>query len=728
MAHGLKKSDSLMSMHSVPWHGLGVVLKKRPESIEEALKLSGLDWEVIQRPAKVSKPVLGSKTKNELVTLDNWNVNLRSDTLEPLGIVTDRYVPVQNIEAFSFLANIFQSEMHFETAGSLHGGKRVWVMLRLPENIEVAGDLVAPYAFIQNSHDGKTSVTTALTPVRIVCHAAGTPIIDGDWRGIVEDHPSASGSFKSSGKKIEVRGLPFSEKVSDEHAYWVREKSKTLTPKRKVQFEEETGGTAVITHHVGVDKKPGWVMAQDLQPAIHEIGSPIDDVEAEAPPIPIANVLQKGWERDGRSGSYEKTVWSEGRDSRLDDPEWLWLLGYWIGDGNLHRGRGRKSAGLTFSVAFTQPEIKDRIEKLLESCGWSGKATSREGCWQITFCDQTLGHLVDTWDGKTPPEWIEKLPLDLQRKFVKGWYAADGNVDTTEGCILASVNLDGLLSLRRILARLGIPSSIRNGNKNPSEYIQGRKVKVKKAYTIRFWRNAEQLGFKTRFKGEFSHPYIEDGHLWSRVERTESIEDDFVPITTETRDYLTAFGRSHNCNNTLTAAMNRAKGRDAKRTYSIRHLGNMEAKIEEARSVLDVTVNYYDDLKAVGDALGSAKASDKQAKAYVERLFSTEGLGDDAKGNREEIQRSVIQLFKGEGSKGNTQGNSGQSFWTLYNAAIEHLDWEREERVAGSKFSKTIYDPDGLKAKAWEVVLDQTGLKIGTKNKSIVKVPAKAVA
>ena len=59
--------------------------------------------------------------------------------------------------------------MHFETAGSLHGGRRVWVLAQLPEHIEVGGDPVRPYVLLMNSHDGSTAVIAASTPIRVVC-------------------------------------------------------------------------------------------------------------------------------------------------------------------------------------------------------------------------------------------------------------------------------------------------------------------------------------------------------------------------------------------------------------------------------------------------------------------------------------------------------------------------------------------------------------------------------
>lgn len=168
MPAGIYEGDSMFSVREMPWHGLGVVLDKAPKTIEEAIVAAGLDWEVKQAPvaAVLEKFDDGSMTVDELA---GYMANIRSDTGKALGIVTKRYQPVQNITAFSFLAGIFGSEMHFETAGSLMNGRRVWVLMKIPSWIEIGGDPIGQYSFISNSHDGKSSVLAAVTPVRIVC-------------------------------------------------------------------------------------------------------------------------------------------------------------------------------------------------------------------------------------------------------------------------------------------------------------------------------------------------------------------------------------------------------------------------------------------------------------------------------------------------------------------------------------------------------------------------------
>jgi phage/plasmid-like protein (TIGR03299 family) len=172
MPAGLTSSDSMFSVRETPWHGLGAVLDEPPNTIAEAIQRSGLGWRVERKPIAIER--------GDVATVDDWWLprceeipgwwaNVRQDTRQVLGIVGERYRVVQNFEAFQFIDQLLGSAMHFETAGSLHGGRRVWVLARLPEHLEVGGDPVRPYVLLMNSHDGSTAVVAASTPVRVVC-------------------------------------------------------------------------------------------------------------------------------------------------------------------------------------------------------------------------------------------------------------------------------------------------------------------------------------------------------------------------------------------------------------------------------------------------------------------------------------------------------------------------------------------------------------------------------
>ena len=151
--------DTMYSTREKPWHGLGVVVKEAPTS-EEALRLAGLDWNVVQEP--IYTPFREK--------IEGFKANVRDSDRKVLGVVSDRYKVVQNVEAFSFTDELLGQGVRYETAGSLSGGKRVWLLARLPREYIIAGERISPYLVFSNTHDGSGSVKVAVTPVRVVCN------------------------------------------------------------------------------------------------------------------------------------------------------------------------------------------------------------------------------------------------------------------------------------------------------------------------------------------------------------------------------------------------------------------------------------------------------------------------------------------------------------------------------------------------------------------------------
>lgn len=147
--------ESMFSVREKPWHGLGTIIEEACNS-EEALRLAGLDWEVKQSPVLFN----GKETGHQF--------NYRSTDDSFLGIVGGRYKPVQNKDAFAFTDELIGGDVRYETAGSLAGGKRVWMLARMPDT-KVLDDVVEPYLCLTNGHDGFSSLKVCMTPVRVVC-------------------------------------------------------------------------------------------------------------------------------------------------------------------------------------------------------------------------------------------------------------------------------------------------------------------------------------------------------------------------------------------------------------------------------------------------------------------------------------------------------------------------------------------------------------------------------
>lgn len=151
--------ETMFSVREKPWHGLGTIVKEAPTSAD-AIRLAGLDWTVVQEPIYT----------NFSNVVEGYRANVRSSDRKVLGVVSDRYKVVQNVDAFSFTDELLGRGVRYETAGSLQEGKKVWLLARLPREYIIAGERISPYLVFSNTHDGSGSVKVAITPVRVVCN------------------------------------------------------------------------------------------------------------------------------------------------------------------------------------------------------------------------------------------------------------------------------------------------------------------------------------------------------------------------------------------------------------------------------------------------------------------------------------------------------------------------------------------------------------------------------
>lgn len=126
----------------------------------DALTLAGLDWSVIQEPVYTET--------GELV--EGYRANIRDADRRVLGVVTDRYKVIQNREAFAFTDALLGEGVRYETAGSLQGGRKVWLLAHMPHEYIITGERISPYLLFSNTHDGSGAIKVALTPIRVVCN------------------------------------------------------------------------------------------------------------------------------------------------------------------------------------------------------------------------------------------------------------------------------------------------------------------------------------------------------------------------------------------------------------------------------------------------------------------------------------------------------------------------------------------------------------------------------
>ena len=150
--------ETMFYVREKPWHGLGTEVQEAPTSAE-ALICAGLNWEILQK----------SVYSEDGTLIDGYKVNIRDSDNAMLGSVSDRYKVVQNKDAFRFTDDLLGAGVTYETAGSLQGGRKVWMLAKMPQRYIIGGDEIAPYMVVMNSHDGSSGIKVAMTPIRVVC-------------------------------------------------------------------------------------------------------------------------------------------------------------------------------------------------------------------------------------------------------------------------------------------------------------------------------------------------------------------------------------------------------------------------------------------------------------------------------------------------------------------------------------------------------------------------------
>ena len=220
MAHDLEIGSNgevaFASLRQPAWHNLGTVFENEVNT-QEMLQLAHLDnWNV--RLEDVALPEGFSSDKSySFVTRTNPFDKTQNDVL---GVVGERYVPLQNEDLFSFGDNLLDGGGRWETAGSIKNGRVVFGSIALQDSITLdpngRADKIDNYLLINTSHDGSIAIQASITPVRVVCANTLNLALDKGRKGVKQ-------SFKirhtqtASGKVQQAReALGLANKYMDE--------------------------------------------------------------------------------------------------------------------------------------------------------------------------------------------------------------------------------------------------------------------------------------------------------------------------------------------------------------------------------------------------------------------------------------------------------------------------------------------------------------------------------
>lgn len=166
-----------------PWTLLGrdVTGEKTARS---AIERAGLDWTVRSERIVTESGIPVGGRRNRAIVREDRNV--------VLGVVGNRYQPIDNRTCFDFMDSVTgrPGGVEYETAGAIGDGQRIWLLARVDGLIRVANrDAVEKYLLLHNTHDGTGALRALFTGVRVVCvNTLNQALREGEGEGLTIRH------------------------------------------------------------------------------------------------------------------------------------------------------------------------------------------------------------------------------------------------------------------------------------------------------------------------------------------------------------------------------------------------------------------------------------------------------------------------------------------------------------------------------------------------------------
>ena len=143
-------------------------------SARDAATQAGLNWTVrtgelqaVATPLSIDEHGVTPAT---YIDVYKKQAIIREDNNTVIGIVGNKYKMVQNMEVFNALDTLVDSgDARYTAAGEFNGGANIWMLLELPQGIEVANDPHTAFLLVKTSHDGSSSVIIKPVIERLFC-------------------------------------------------------------------------------------------------------------------------------------------------------------------------------------------------------------------------------------------------------------------------------------------------------------------------------------------------------------------------------------------------------------------------------------------------------------------------------------------------------------------------------------------------------------------------------
>lgn len=181
--------------------------------------------------------------------------------------------------------------------------------------------------------------------------------------------------------------------------------------------------------------------------------------------------------------------------SPIDNSDFWWFIGMWLGDGWLGKYKNSYSISLCFNKTeyFYLEKSKAIIEKFFER---NPSIIEKESTYDITFNSKELYLFIlknfgQYSCGKKVEEWVKYIPMEYKIELIRGYFNSDGcwikinkNKNINSRISFVGISLELLESFQDILFSLGIISSLSKLRNAKKQIIKGRVVNSKKCFNL----------------------------------------------------------------------------------------------------------------------------------------------------------------------------------------------------------------------------------------------------
>lgn len=317
------------------------------------------------------------------------------------------------------------------------------------------------------------------------------------------------------GELVGVRLQGFGETIwsTEEHPWFALEKEQIRCPECAKKGIEES--PLKCTH---TDKSGKFVDAKDLRTGMC-LSLSVPKYEEKVPVFDLTEfcegyvelggkyvqAIKHSTEKQGRhsvSRSYTRRVGKAFKRFVELDKELAYLLGLYLGDGNLHN-RGQ----VDWTFGFGEEHLARRVEEIvLDKFGVTASVygpSSSTNTWRVSAYSCPMSKLFEKLCGSLSHKKklsMELMELDpsIQLEIARGWYDADGG---------GSVNRSMVSQFQQILLRNGIESAIwvRTSEQQSNDFVGGSGQEY--YYLTSRWD-------KTTIQ---SKGFIVDGRQWTQI-------------------------------------------------------------------------------------------------------------------------------------------------------------------------------------------------------------------